>query len=147
MPRASLVSLGRYQELDVPPDETSGLTQWHSISTTPTYYKASRVLNPPDSATNPIRPGALTFRLDWADTGSGIVVAGCCNSWHISTFMTITEWGLGVYNWFMTLCALVRLFSAGISLGWGAGKPTWQLTSRYELVLTADDKSARSHRA
>jgi len=41
--------------------------------------------------------------------------------WHISTLLGITEWGLGVYSWCMTSCALVRLFGARRSLGWVAG--------------------------
>ena len=38
---------------------------------------------------------------------------------HISTLLAITEWGLGVCRWFMTSCALVRLFGAGMSLSCG----------------------------
>ena len=44
---------------------------------------------------------------------------------HISTSLAITEWGLGVYSRCMTSCALVRLFRAGRSLGWGAGTLSW----------------------
>jgi len=36
----------------------------------------------------------------------------------------------------MTSCALVRLFGAGMSLGWGAATLDCQLMSHYELVLT-----------
>ena len=52
---------------------------------------------------------------------------------HFSTLLaiTVTEWGLGVYSWFMTSCALVRHFRAGKSLGWGAGTLNWCVVGSY----------------
>jgi len=44
---------------------------------------------------------------------------------HFSTSLAITEWGLGVYSWFLTSCALARLFGAGMSLRWGTGTLNW----------------------
>jgi len=65
-----------------------------------------------------------------SDTRAWFSRNGFRHSWgrvlrHFSTSLAITEWGLGVYSWFVTSCALVRLFGAGRSLRWGAGILNW----------------------
>jgi len=77
-----------------------------------------------------------------SDTRAWFSRNGSRHSWgrvlrHISTSLAITEWGLGIYSWFMTSCALVRLFGAGRSLGWGAGTLNWWVVSSHCRNVTS----------
>jgi len=78
---------------------------------------------------NPILDGEYyqTLRVfcSASDTQARFSGNGFGHSWggvlqHISTSLAITEWGLGVYSWFMTSCTLLRQSIDRLARAWVA---------------------------